>query len=158
MSGGPVPSEAAEATEAVEATGMTDAVGAADGGAEAGFTIASAMWVMAVTLVLVTGFADLFVQRYAQAVIRQATDEGARAWAVQGGTADDCLAAANDAVDDLLGGPMAAGITFSCNADGATVQVTANATLRSLPPLPDARFDTTSVVARELDEDGLVAP
>ena len=152
MSGGPGPSQA------VDATGMTDAVEAMDGDAEAGFTIASAMWVMAVTLVLVTGFADLFVQRYAQAVIRQATDEGARAWAVQGGTADDCLAAANDAVDDLLGGPMAAGITFSCSADAATVQVTANATLRSLPPLPDAQFATTSVVARELDEDGLVAP
>ncbi len=130
----------------------------AGGETEQGFTIASAMWVMAVTLVLVTGFADLFVQRYAQAVIRQATDEGARAWAVQGGTADDCLAAANDAVDDLLGGPMASGITFSCSANGATVQVTANATLRSLPPLPDAQFATTSVVARELDEDGLVAP
>ena len=126
--------------------------------ADDGFTIASAMWVMAVTLVLVTSFADLFVQRYAQAVIRQATDEGARAWAVQGGTADDCLVAANDAVSDLLGGPMAAGISFSCSADDTTVQVTANATLRSLPPLPDAQFDTTSVVAREIDEADLVAP
>jgi hypothetical protein len=140
VSGGP---------QTIEATGAK---------ADQGFTIASAMWVMAVTLVLVTGFADLFVQRYAQAVIRQATDEGARAWAVQGGTADDCLAAANDAVDDLLGGPMASGITFSCSADAATVQVTASAILRSLPPLPDAQFDTTSVVARELDEGGLVAP
>lgn len=149
MSGGP---ETAKATEATRETA------AEVHGTEAGFTIASAMWVMAVTLVLVTGFADLFVQRYAQAVIRQATDEGARAWAVQGGTADDCLAAANDAVDDLLGGPMASGISFSCSADGTTVQVTANATLRSLPPLPDAQFATTSVVARELEEDGLVAP
>ncbi len=139
-------------------SGGPETTEAAGGETEQGFTIASAMWVMAVTLVLVTGFADLFVQRYAQAVIRQATDEGARAWAVQGGTVDDCLAAANDAVDDLLGGPMASGITFSCSANGTTVQVTANATLRSLPPLPDAQFDTTSVVARELDEDGLVAP
>lgn len=139
-------------------SGGPETIEAAGGETEQGFTIASAMWVMAVTLVLVTGFADLFVQRYAQAVIRQATDEGARAWAVQGGTVDDCLAAANDAVDDLLGGPMASGITFSCSANGTTVQVTANATLRSLPPLPDAQFDTTSVVARELDEDGLVAP
>lgn len=139
-------------------SGGPETTESAEGGTEHGFTIASAMWVMAVTLVLVTGFADLFVQRYAQAVIRQATDEGARAWAVQGGTADDCLAAANDAVDDLLGGPMASGITFSCSADGTTVQVTANVTLRSLPPLPDSEFDTTSVVARELGEDGLVAP
>lgn len=139
-------------------SGGLETTEAAGGETEQGFTIASAMWVMAVTLVLVTGFADLFVQRYAQAVIRQATDEGARAWAVQGGTADDCLVAANDAVDDLLGGPMASGITFSCSANGTTVQVTANATLRSLPPLPDAQFATTSVVARELDEDGLVAP
>ncbi|MDH4074382.1 MAG: hypothetical protein OEW29_00490 [Acidimicrobiia bacterium] len=139
-------------------SGGPETTKAAGGDTEQGFTIAAAMWVMAVTLVLVTGFADLFVQRYAQAVIRQATDEGARAWAVQGGTADDCLAAANDAVEDLLGGPMAAGITFSCSADETTVQVTASATLRSLPPLPDAQFATTSVVARELDEDGLVAP
>ncbi len=139
-------------------SGGTETTTAADGDGEHGFTIASAMWVMAVTLVLVTGFADLFVQRYAQAVIRQATDEGARAWAVQGGTADDCLAAANDAVDDLLGGPMARGVAFSCSANASTVQVTADATLRSLPPLPDAHFATTSVVARELDEGGLVAP
>jgi hypothetical protein len=125
---------------------------------EAGFTVASAIWVMGITLVLVTGFANLFVHRYAQAVIRQATDEGARAWAVQGGTAEDCLVAANDAVGDLLGGPVAQGITISCSDGGTTVLVTATATLAALPPLPDAQFETTSVVTKELDEEGLEAP
>lgn len=124
---------------------------------EDGFTVAGAIWVMAVTLVLVTAFANLFVQRYAQAVIRQATDEGARAWAVNGGTADDCFTAADDVLGDLLGGSMATGITISCQDTGTTIQVTAAATLTGLPPLPDANFTTSSVVTKEL-EDGLDLP
>lgn len=125
---------------------------------ERGFTIASAMWVMAVTLVLVTSFANLFVHRYAQAVIRQATDEGARAWAVNGGTQADCQAAANDVVGDLLGGSLAANVTIACSDAGDAIQVTASATLAALPPLPDADFQTTSVVTKELTDDGLILP
>lgn len=117
----------------------------------------SSIWVMAITLILVTAFANLFVQRYAQAVIRQATDEGARAWAVNGGTSDDCMAAANDVMDDLLGGPLAGGVSISCVDTGSSVTVTASATLSGLPPLPDANFTTASVVTKEL-EDGLDEP
>ncbi|MEL7208988.1 MAG: hypothetical protein AAGK32_12300 [Actinomycetota bacterium] len=135
---------------AVDADG--DATVPADG-RDLGFTVAGAIWVMAVTLVLVTGFANLFVQRYAQAVIRQATDEGARAWAVNGGTVDDCTAAANDVLGDLLGGPMTSGVTISCRDVGATIEVTAVATLAGLPPMPDANFSTTSVVTKELEDD-----
>jgi hypothetical protein len=125
--------------------------------AEPGFTVVGAIWVMAVTLVLVTTFANLFVQRYAQAVIRQATDEGARAWAVNGGTSADCSAAANDVVADLLGGPMVSAISITCADQGLSIEVTAKATLASLPPLPDAEFVTTSVVTKELEAD-LVLP
>lgn len=128
------------------------------GGHEDGFTVAAAIFVMAVTLVLVTGFANLFIHRYAQAVIRQATDEGARAFAAHGGSADDCLATANAAIADLLGGPMASGITISCTDTGATVTVSATATLGSLPPLPDVNFATVSIATRELAVDGLRAP
>ncbi len=112
---------------------------------------------MGITLVLVTGFANLFVQRYAQAVIRQATDEGARAWAVNGGTQADCQAAADDVVGDLLGGSIVSDLTISCIDDGTTIRVTASATLGSLPPLPDATFTTASVVTKELADD-LVEP
>jgi hypothetical protein len=125
---------------------------------EDGFTVVASIWVMGVTLVLVTSFANLFVHRYAQAVIRQASDEGARAWAVQGGTFQDCQAAADRAVADLLGGPLTQGITFTCLDGGATVRVTATATLAALPPLPDSQFETTSVVTKELSGQGLVAP
>lgn len=123
---------------------------------EAAFTVASAIWVMAVTLVLVTAFANLFMHRYAQAVIRQATDEGARAWAINGGTEADCRAAAEDVVSDLLGGPVAE-VSFRCGDAGDRIQTTATATLRALPPLPDTGFVTTAVVTKELEED-LVAP
>ncbi|MEM7337683.1 MAG: hypothetical protein AAF467_03480 [Actinomycetota bacterium] len=124
---------------------------------ERGFTVASAMWVMAVTLVLVTMFANLFIHRYAQAVIRQATDEGARAWAVNGGSQPDCQAAAQDVVGDLLGGSIVQDLTFACGADATSVRVTAQARLAGFPPLPDADFSTTAVVTRELD-DGLLEP
>lgn len=120
---------------------------------EAGFSVAGSIWVMAVTLVLVTAFANLFVQRYAQAVIRQATDEGARAWAVNGGTIDDCFLAADDVLGDLLGGALASGVTISCVDQGTTIEVTANATLTGLPPVPDANFSTSSVVTKELEDD-----
>ncbi len=126
--------------------------------ADDGFTVAAAIWVMAVTLVLVTSFANLFVHRYAQAVIRQATDEGARAWAANGGTAEDCVAAANDAIGDLLGGPVASGISISCADGGTTIVATATATLHALPPLPDSQFSTASAVTKELGEEDLVAP
>jgi hypothetical protein len=131
---------------------------AAENETEDGFTVVSAIWVMAVTLVLVTMFANLFVHRYAQAVIRQATDEGARAWAVQGGTEADCQLAANNAISDLLGGPVANGISIACVDAGTTIHVTASATLRALPPLPDSQFTTTSVVTKEIDQAGLEAP
>lgn len=124
---------------------------------EGGFTIVSTMWVMAVTLVLVTSFANMFIHRYAQAVIRQATDEGARAWAINGGTADDCLIRANDVLGDLLGGPMTSNIAISCTDTGATISVTASATLTALPPLPNSTFSTTSAVTKELEEN-LVLP
>lgn len=120
---------------------------------EAGFSVAASIWVMAVTLVLVTAFANLFVQRYAQAVIRQATDEGARAWAVNGGTVDDCFLAADDVLGDLLGGSLASGVTISCVDQGTTIEVTATATLTGLPPIPDANFTTSSVVTKELEDD-----
>lgn len=124
---------------------------------EAGFTVASSIWVMAVTLVLVVGFANLFVHRYAQAVIRQATDEGARAWAVSGGTFDDCVAAADDVIGDLLGGSLAAEVRITCADAGETIQVRADATLTALPPMPDSTFSTASVVTKELEDD-LVEP
>ncbi|MCP4221762.1 MAG: hypothetical protein GY773_00280, partial [Actinomycetia bacterium] len=89
--------------------------------------------------------------------IRQATDEGARAWAVNGGTIDDCTATANDVVADLLGGPMVGDITITCADRGLAIEATASATLRAMPPLPDGVFVTTSAVAKEL-EDGLVLP
>ena len=125
--------------------------------AEDGFTVATAIWVMAVTLVLVVSFANLLIHRYAQAVIRQATDEGARAWAVNGGTAADCQAAAADVLGDLLGGSLSDNIQIVCGETADTVVVTAAATLPALPPLPDATFATSSVVTKEL-EDGLELP
>jgi hypothetical protein len=135
---------------------MTDRL-LADPGTEDGFTVVSAIWVMGVSLVLVMAFANLLVHRYAQAVVRQATDEGARAWAVNGGSHDDCVAAAADVVSDLLGGPLMGGISFSCADRGQVIEVTATAQLAAMPPLPDSTFTTASVVTKEL-EDGLELP
>lgn len=120
---------------------------------EAGFTVVSAMLAMAITLVMVTWFANLFMHRYAQGVIRQATDQGAHAWAVSGGTPEDCQTAALDVMDDLLDGPLAADINITCATNGATVTVTATGRLTALPPLPDATINTASTAVMELEDD-----
>ena len=109
------------------------------------------MWVMAVTLVIVVVFTNLLLHRYAQAVIRQATDEGARAWALAGGTQADCHAEANSVISDLLGGSMVRSITFECLDNGITVTATATAQLVGMPPAPDSQFVTTSVATKEID-------
>lgn len=120
---------------------------------EAGFTVVSAMLAMALTLVMVTWFANLFMHRYAQGVIRQATDEAAHAWAVSGGTPEACQQAAADVMGDLLDGPLAADIDIVCATNGATVTVTATGTLTALPPLPDATIDSASTAVMELEDD-----
>jgi hypothetical protein len=120
---------------------------------EAGFTVVSAMIAMAITLVMVTWFANLFMHRYAQGVIRQATDQGARAWAVSGGTPEDCQQAAADVMADLLDGPLAAEVDIVCNTNGTTVTATATGSLTALPPLPDATINTGSTAVMELEDD-----
>ena len=124
---------------------------------EAGFTVVSAMVAMAVTLVMVTWFSNLFVHRYAQGVIRQATDEAAAAWANHGGTHADCVNTANEALDDLLGGPLGGDISIRCTLVGNTVEVAATGTLAAIGPMPDANVNTTATATTEL-EDGLTTP
>ena len=124
---------------------------------ESGFTVVQAMWAMAITLVLVTWFANLFVHRYAQGAIRQATDEAAHAWAASGGTPADCQAAAQGVLDELLSGTLRNGITITCSIVGNTVRVSAVGTMEALPPLPPAQVNQTSVVVIEPEND-LTAP
>jgi len=105
---------------------------------------------MAATLVIVVGFTNLLVHRYAQAVIRQATDEGARAWAVAGGSQADCHAKADSVLSDLLGGTIINSVTIECVDTGQTITATATAELAGMPPAPGSTFATTSVATKEL--------
>ncbi len=124
---------------------------------DSGFAVVSAMVAMATTIVLVTWFANLFVHRYAQGVIRQATNDAAQAWAASGGTHSDCQTAADDVLSDLLGGPLGEAITITCTQAGGAVMVTATGTLAALGPLPAATINTTATARSEL-EDGLTTP
>ncbi|MCP3857755.1 MAG: hypothetical protein GY698_24025 [Actinomycetia bacterium] len=127
------------------------------GGQDSGFTVVSAMVAMATTLLLVTWFANLFVHRYAQGVIRQATNQAAHAWAASGGTHTDCQTAANDVLGDLLNGPLGDTITITCTQTAGTVTVTATGTLTPVGPLPAVTINTTATASNEL-EDGLTTP
>lgn len=109
------------------------------------------MWVMGVTLVMVVMFSNLLLMRYAQAVVRQATDEGARAWAISGGSQDDCIAEVYQVMGDLLGGTLARDLQVDCRDNGLTVSARARITLAGMPPVPDSEFETTSIVTKELE-------
>ncbi|HEY1740457.1 MAG TPA: hypothetical protein VGI86_17220, partial [Acidimicrobiia bacterium] len=56
----------------------------------------------ALALVLLVMAANLLVDLYVRAAVRDALDEGVRAAVPLGGTADDCEARANDTVHGLV--------------------------------------------------------
>ena len=107
-----------------------------------------------VSLAVFVLMANLLMFLYARGVVRAAVDEGARAGAVANGSDAECMARANDALDDLLGGPLGDNISVTCVATGAEMVAIANVTLTS----PYLGITDWSFVAeaRASDESSLV--
>jgi hypothetical protein len=77
----------------------------------------------AVVLLLVVQIVNVIVFSYGKGAVRAALDEAARAGS-RGGLAA-CEAAANEALDDLLGGSLGADVSISCSDIGRSVVATA---------------------------------
>lgn len=100
-------------------------------------------------LMLFLVFANLLVVQYGRGAIQSALDQGARAGSLAG-SASDCLATAEDVLEQLLGGAMGDGVEVECVDGGGLVVASATAIFDSWTPLvPDYAVSLESVAVAE---------
>ena len=127
--------------------GLTGPAGRGEGG------FATIQYVLAVGLsfVLLVLIANLLVDLYARAAVRDALEEGTHAVAARDATPAACEQHARAALDGLLRGPMGRGVTVRCDVTAAGTLATADVRLPSWLPflVPDWTFTVHAVAARE---------
>ncbi|MGQ0824465.1 MAG: hypothetical protein ACT4OX_05435 [Actinomycetota bacterium] len=108
---------------------------------ERGFVTIQYASATALSLVLLVMVANLLVDLYARAAVRDALDEGVRAGAVADRDVRACEAKAKDVLDGLLRGATGRNVDVVCAPDGAAMTARATGTLHSwLPIVPDWHF------------------
>jgi hypothetical protein len=108
----------------------------------------------ACALVLLVLAANLLVDLYVRAAVRDALDEGVRAAVPIGATASDCAARANDTLHGLVRGAFVDGVSVHCGVDGGRVTADADVVLPSfLAVLPTWAF-RVHAEARQESADG----
>ncbi|HEY3834192.1 MAG TPA: hypothetical protein VGO03_18010 [Acidimicrobiia bacterium] len=83
----------------------------------------------ALALVLLVMAANLLVDLYVRAAVRDALDEGVRAAVPLGGTAADCTARADDTIQGLVRGDLGHGVALRCAITGGVVTADADVVL-----------------------------
>lgn len=110
-------------------------------------------YVLAVGLsfVLLVLVANLLVDLYARAAVRDALDEGTHAVVAVDAAPGACEQRARDAVANLLRGPIGREVAIRCSLRATTVTASADVRLGSWLPLlvPDWRFTVRAVAERE---------
>ena len=107
----------------------------------------------AMSLVVFVMLANLVVDLYSSGAIRAAVDEGARAGAPVDSTVGECERRAKDALDNLLGGAMRAGVHVDCVDVRGTMRAHATVVLRGWLPgvVPDWSFVLEGTAIKEHD-------
>jgi hypothetical protein len=116
-----------------------------------GFVTLQFVVAAALSLVLLVLVANVLVAAYARAAVRAALDEGARAGARADAVAAECIRRAHDVLDDLLGGPLRAGVgDVTCSADDRRVHAAVHVTGEAwLPGVPAWSYTAAAVTTRE---------
>jgi len=108
------------------------------------FLLASAL-----SLVLFIAFANVVVVQYGRGAMRSALDQGARAGAISGSSAD-CEVRAGDVIGQLLGGRMSDGMTIVCAVSGDVMVARGEGVFETWTPLaPDFAVTLVSEAALE---------
>lgn len=101
------------------------------------------------SLVLFLAFANIVVVQYGRGAMRSALDQGARAGAISGSSAD-CEARAGDVIGQLLGGRMSDGMTIVCIVSGNVMVARGDGVFQTWTPLaPDFAVTLVSEAALE---------
>ncbi len=89
-------------------------------------------------IIVFVALANLVAYQYAIGAIRVSLDDGVRAQSRAEAPAGECDAVANQALQELLGGSMAAGVSIICSDNGTLVFARADGTLQAFSPwVPD---------------------
>lgn len=118
---------------------------------ERGFVTIQYVLAVGLSFVLLVLVANLLVDLYARAAVRDALDEGTHAAVAVDASPAACQQRAHDAVANLLRGPIGRDVAINCSLHATTVTATADVRLGSWLPLivPDWRFTVRAVAERE---------
>ena len=104
----------------------------------------------AFSLILFALIANLLVDLYARAAVREALDEGVHAAIAIDASPSACESRANDALHTLARGPIGRDVSVACAGDAGRVRAHADVVLRSwLPAVPPWRFSLDASAGRE---------
>jgi hypothetical protein len=118
---------------------------------ERGFMTVQYVAATGFTLILLALIANLLVDLYARAAVREALDEGVHAAIAIDAPGSACETRASDALRTLARGPIGRDITVSCATDADHVHAHADVVLRSWLPavVPSWRFALDANARRE---------
>ncbi len=118
---------------------------------EGGFLTVQYALAVGLSFIMLVLVANLLVDLYARAAVRDALEEGTRAVVPVDAAPGACADRARDVVHNLLRGPIGRDIHIRCESDDGVVTATAVVRLPSwLPGLtPDWRFAARAIAIRE---------
>ena len=115
---------------------------------DAGFTTIQFVVGVGVTLIMFVLLANVMVMHWGRGVVRSALDEGVRAGARDPNPAAVCQARAEAALNDLMAGPLRAGVgPVACAADDWAVHAQTTATFDGWLPGTGAWSTTMGATA-----------
>ena len=118
---------------------------------DGGFTTVEFVVAAALSLLFTAGLLDVAVVQYSTGAMRSALEAGTRAGSRVGAGAVECEKAAEEWLDDVLGGTRGDGVTVSCRADATTMRASALAVWDAwLPGIPAWDVRVEAVRAREV--------
>jgi len=120
---------------------------------ERGFVTIEYLLAVGLSMVVLVVIANVVVFEYGHGVVRAAVDQGVREGTRTPTPVAACQAAAQQVIDDLLGGrsgPMGSGVSITCTRTGTQIAATARARFRAwLRPIPDWSFSSSASAAIE---------
>jgi hypothetical protein len=118
---------------------------------EGGFLTVQYALAVGLSFIMLVLVANLLVDLYARAAVRDALEEGTRAVVPADAAPGACAERARDVVQNLLRGPIGRDIHIRCETTAEVVTATAAVRLPSwLPGLtPDWRFAARAIAIRE---------
>jgi hypothetical protein len=118
---------------------------------EGGFLTVQYVLAVGLSFLLLVLVANLLVDLYARAAVRDALEEGTRAVVPADAVPAACVDRAESVMQNLLRGPIGRDIHIRCETDAGSVTATAEVRLPSwLPGLtPDWRFASRALAVRE---------